>query len=299
MRSILYIINPVSGTKSKKNLQPYLEERTAAAGIPCQVIPSVAGGDYSFLRPLLSEKKITDIVIAGGDGTVSQVIGSLLDLGLNFGIIPCGSGNGLAFAAGIPKQVEKAMDIILNGRALTTDGFEVNGHFACMLCGLGFDAQVAHDFARQSKRGLATYVKQVMRNFFKAKSYSFEIVISDKILPVEAFFISIANSNQYGNHFTIAPRASLRDGLLDVVIAVRQGKLSWIWQTLKQISGKNQPVPASNAGGKKGMIYFQTETITVRNLTGAPLHIDGDPAGTFPELRFGVKKGCFRLLQRG
>ena len=112
----------------------------------------------------------------------------------------------------------------------------VNGRFACMLCGLGLDAQVAYDFAQQPKRGLATYIKQVFKNFFSAKSFPFEIDCLGESLVTDAFFISVANSNQFGNHFTIAPKASLSDGLLDVVIVKKQYKLSMVMQTVWQVS---------------------------------------------------------------
>ena len=97
-RKIVYIINPISGTRSKSNLRQIVETKTKEKGIPFSVFPSVANGDYSFLSPMIKEEKITDIVIAGGDGTVSQVVGSLMNEKLKFGIIPCGSGNGLALA---------------------------------------------------------------------------------------------------------------------------------------------------------------------------------------------------------
>ncbi len=103
-RRIIYVINPISGTRTKKDLQEYIERTTAAKKIPYQVFPSVASGDYSFLHSIIKEKKITDVVVAGGDGTVSQVVGGLLDFNLNFGVIPCGSGNGLALTAGISKK---------------------------------------------------------------------------------------------------------------------------------------------------------------------------------------------------
>ena len=106
-----------------------------------------------------------------------------------------------------------------------------------MLCGLGFDAKVAHDFAQQPKRGLITYIKLVVKNFFSAKTYPFEIQLAKQSFTTDAYFISIANSNQFGNNFTIAPKASLSDGLLDIVIVTDQNKLSLLLQTLKQVSG--------------------------------------------------------------
>ena len=106
------------------------------------------------------------MVIAGGDGTINQSVGHLRDLDVQFGIIPCGSGNGLAFSAGISKNPEKALQIIFNGKSQFVDAFKINKKFACMLCGLGFDAQVAHDFANDPKRGLMTYVKKNSYKFF-------------------------------------------------------------------------------------------------------------------------------------
>src|SRR6266700_8049120 len=95
MRNIIYIINPISGTGTRKALEQLIEQKTKAAGISFLTFPSVASGDYSFLIPIIKEQKITDVVIAGGDGTISQVVSSLMDCNVNFGIIPCGSGNGL------------------------------------------------------------------------------------------------------------------------------------------------------------------------------------------------------------
>ena len=294
---IIYIINPISGTRTKKDLQAFIEKKTIEKKIPFQVFPSVASGDYSFLHPIILEQQVTDVVIAGGDGTVSQVISSLMNCKVNFGIIPCGSGNGLAYAAKIPRQPAKALDIFFSGKSQLADGFYINDHFACMLCGLGFDAKVAHDFAEQPKRGLATYVRQVVKNFFSAKSYQFELQLGESILQTDAFFISIANSNQYGNNFTIAPKASLSDGLLDIVIATHQSKMSLLFQTIKQIRGKNKLITESVTTAKNTMLYFQTGKFRIRNLSQAPLHIDGDPAETSAELNIEVKKKCFRLIQ--
>ena len=297
MRNIIYIINPVSGTRSKKDLQQFIEKKTTEQKISFRVFPSVTGGDYSFLRSVIKEQKITDVVIAGGDGTVSQVVGSLLGCDVNFGIIPCGSGNGLAFAAKIPRQRAGAMEIIFRGKPVEIDGFYANDHFACMLCGFGFDARVAHDFADQANRGLATYIRLALKNFFSMRKHRFQIRLKDASFETEAYFISIANSNQFGNNFTIAPKASLTDGLLDIVIATSKNKISFITQVLKQLAGWNKLNETFLAKRNMGLIYFQTDKLTIINLSGAPLHIDGDPAETAKELRVEIKKKCFRLLR--
>jgi len=298
-RKIIYIINPISGTRTQKNLRQLLEEKTKQKGIPFSIFPSVASGDYSFLHQKIKDEKITDVIIAGGDGTVSQVVGSLMDLDLNFGIIPCGSGNGLALAAKISKQPDKTLEMIFAGKASLIDGFIVNGRFACMLCGLGFDAKVAHDFVEQPTRGLTTYVRLALKNFFTVKPYSFKIQLQHNKFETDAYFISVANSNQFGNNFTIAPKASLTDGLLDVVIITAQNKVGFILQTLEQFVGWNalQAVPLIKQ--KSSAIYFQTDQISIINTSEAPLHIDGEPAETPKSLNIEIKKKCFRLIQPG
>ena len=294
-RKIIYIINPISGTRSKSNLQQIIADSTKEKGIHFLIFPSVADGNYSFLRSIIKEEKITDVVIAGGDGTVSQVVGSLMNENVNFGVIPCGSGNGLALTAKIPRQAEKALDIIFKGHAVETDGFYVNKTFACMLCGIGFDAKVAHEFAQQQKRGLTTYAKLVSKNFFSAKTYTFSIESNGLNFSTEAFFISIANSNQFGNNFTIAPKALLADGLLDIVIVKKTTKPALLFNLLRQVfAGKIRHISSSL---DQPIIYFQTEKIRIGNTGNAPMHIDGDPAETPGKLVIEIKKKCFRLIQ--
>jgi diacylglycerol kinase (ATP) len=298
-RHIIYIINPISGTRTKKDLQAFIEQKTKEQGIPFHIFPSAANGDYSFLQPVIKEQGTTDIVIAGGDGTVSHAVSSLMDIPVNFGIIPCGSGNGLAYSAKIPGRPAKALDIIFRNIASAIDGFYINGQFSCMLCGLGFDAKVAHDFAQQSKRGITTYIKQIIKNFFSAKPYSFELQMPGNSFTTDAYFISIANSNQFGNNFTIAPKASLSDGLLDIVIVTDQKKLRLLLETFKQVKGRNPLIHKEQIqlANRKGIIYLQTDQLVIINKSLAPFHIDGDPAQTAERFEIAIKQKCFRLLQ--
>jgi diacylglycerol kinase (ATP) len=244
----------------------------------------------------ITAENITDIIVCGGDGTVNQIAHALLGVAVNIGIIPMGSGNGLAFAAKIPKQINKALDIIFNGNAIYVDSFYINKKFSCMLCGLGFDAQVAHDFAQQKKRGLATYVKQSIKNFFSAKTYPFGLSVDGNVINTEAFFISIANSNQFGNNFTIAPQASLHDGLLDIVIVNQMSKMRMIWNIIKQIR-KGEVRPYEDKKYHRTDIgYFQTKKLTIQNTKLAPLHIDGDPAVTAAAFDIEIIENAFKLL---
>ncbi len=207
-RKIIYLVNPVSGTGKKEMLLKLIEQKTRKESIEFEILPTNIDGDYEHLKDKIEKDGITDVVMVGGDGTVNRVVSSLRHTNVNFGIIPVGSGNGLAFGAGIAKSPVKALDIIFAGEAGYVDAFTINGHFSCMLSGLGFDAQVAHDFANKASRGLFTYTHQSLVQFFKAHPYQFQIVLDDFSFFSDAFFISIANSNQFGNHFTIAPQAT-------------------------------------------------------------------------------------------
>lgn len=295
-RRLLYIVNPVSGTRNKSSLKQLIKTKTTAAGFGFAVYPSVESGDYFFLHPIIKEQNFTDVVIAGGDGTINHVISSLRELNVQFGIIPCGSGNGLAFSAGISKNPEKALQIIFKGKSDWCDAFLINETFACMLCGLGLDAQVAHDFASDPKRGLTTYIKKTISNFFTAKAYPFVLTTNGKEIKTDALFISIANSNQFGNRFTIAPKASLNDGLLDIVVMAKQNKLSALLQALRQVGGYNKLQRPEAINEKASVLYFQTSEIKIENPGLAPVHIDGEAVETRNKLNVQILNDCFRLI---
>ncbi len=295
-RKIVYLINPVSGTGKKEGLETLIKQKTEAKSIDHEICYTNSAGDYEYLIDKIEKDSITDIVMAGGDGTVNRVVSALHSTGINFGILPLGSGNGLAFGAGIPKNPARALDLVFKGNTGYVDAFKINGHFSCMLSGLGFDAQVAHDFAHKASRGLLTYTQQSLYQYFKAHPYQFEVVLENFSFYTDAFFISIANSNQFGNHFTIAPRANLDDGLLDIVIVQKMNKAKLPFAILRQIRGNNQLQQLVDDMSQKNILYFQTPSITIRNLKHAPFHIDGEPAETTEEYKVEMMRRCFKLI---
>lgn len=293
-RKLVYLINPISGTRVKPPLKALIEKKTTEAGIEFEVLPTVADGDYDFVRQKIEEEHVSDIIVCGGDGSINQVVKSLSTTAVNFGIIPMGSGNGLALSAGIPKQTEKALDIVFRGVPRLVDAFMVNNQFACMLSGLGFDARVAHEFALQPKRGLATYASLTTKYFLSAKPYHFTIEANKMSFSIEAFLISIANSNQFGNNFTIAPKAVLSDGLLDIVIVKKMAKPLLLVSVLKQVLvGQIKKIENSI---DSPIIYFQTEELKLKNPDFAPMHIDGEPRETNAELQVRILKNHFKLI---
>jgi YegS/Rv2252/BmrU family lipid kinase len=295
-RRILYFINPISGTKTKKQLETQIITKTLAENIPFEILFTNAEGNYPDLINKIKKEKITDVVVCGGDGTVNQVAFALKGININIGIIPLGSGNGLALAAKISRNIDKALQIIFDGNSTFIDGFFINNKFSCMLCGVGFDAQVAHDFAKQKNRGLSTYIKQSVKNFITAKPYQFDITANGTAFSAEAYFISIANSNQFGNNFTIAPKASIHDGLLDIIVVKKMSKARMIWAVLKQIRAGEVGEQAERNFHENEVLYFQTNKLIIHNHQLAPLHIDGDPAETDKKFMIEILPKAFKLI---
>lgn len=294
-RNLVFLINPISGKGAKIGLTNQIEVCMNQHGLPYEIMHTNKEGDYRYLPAYIAEKGITDIIICGGDGSVNQIASYLLDVPVRVGIVPLGSGNGLALAAGISRKISQALEIIVQGKADYIDAYWLNDRFSCMLSGIGFDAQVAHDFAKQKTRGLSTYVKQTIRQFFVARPYRFHIDANGHQWDAEAYFISIANSNQFGNQVTIAPQASLKDGKLDIVVVGKTNKLNFVYALLKQIRfGKLSDVAAAKT---QTIQYFHTDSIRISNTDLAPLHIDGEAVHTEAHFHARIIPRAIQLIQ--
>jgi diacylglycerol kinase (ATP) len=297
MKKFLFLVNPISGTVKKAGVVGQIKKEAEKRKLSYEICDTRADGIYKEVAHKITSDDFTHIGIVGGDGTVNQVVNYLKALPVKFGIIPMGSGNGLAFAAGIPKKSTAALDLLFEGKAKIIDAFLINNQFSCMLSGLGFDAHVAHEFANKASRGLMTYTKQTLLHYFSAGTYPFEIAVDKFIFSTDAFFISIANSNQFGNKVTIAPQASLSDGLLDIVIVQKMNKALLPFAILSQLRGANKTQVLAAEALKKNIIYFQAPSLKIRNLKKAPLHIDGEPKKSSDVYDISIIKNCFSLIQ--
>jgi diacylglycerol kinase (ATP) len=293
-RNFIVFINPISGTKNKDKTRTIIEKELTQHHFTYQFLPTEKTGDYSFLQAKIETENITDIIICGGDGTVNNIGAYVQNTKVNVGIIPMGSGNGLAFTAGIPKAPKKAMAVILNGKASYVDAFLVNNEFGCHNFGVGFDAQVAHEFAAGKNRGPINYLKLIAKNYFKAKPISFKVQVFDTTIHTDAFFITVSNSNQFGNKLTIAPKASLKDGLLDVVLVKKANKFGLFFKLIQQLK---RGTVAHVTDGKKTFHYFQTKKITISNPEKAPIHIDGEPIKMATSIDIEIIEKAFKLIQ--
>lgn len=296
-QKIMLLVNPIAGTKKKDVVEKKFAKACVAKQIAFEILPTQPFGTYSFLEDKIVNEQFTDIVVAGGDGTINHVFSSLCHLpNIRFGILPVGSGNGLANSAHIPHKLEQAIGILFNPSTISIDGFSINHHTSFMLSGLGFDARVAQQFSQQNTRGLLTYTKQSLVQFFKAQPYTFSITIDGVQVYTDAFFISVANSNQFGNNVTIAPQASLTDGLLDVVIVQKMSKMKLPFALLQQIRGNNRLQALVQEFQEKHIIYLQTPELKIHNLKLAPLHVDGDPVETAEHIHIQVHRQLLSLI---
>ncbi len=296
-RKFLFFINPVSGTADKTELESKIVKKCLEYRAGYHFAETSSKGLYPHLAEQLITDHITDIVICGGDGSLSPVIASQLGNDINFGIIPLGSGNGLALAAKIPRVIEKALDVVFTGKPVPVDAFLINGRLSCMLSGIGFDAQVAYDFSTQKKRGLNTYIVQAVKNFVSASPFPFVVEVNGNRLETNAFFICIANGNQFGNNFTIAPEASLSDGLLDIIIVKEMAKLKMLWAVMQQMNEGKLVENVAQEFDNRNVIYLQANELVIYNHESAPLHIDGDPAETSEKIEIKILPGAFKLIQ--
>jgi len=296
-RKLIYLINPIAGTRKKQQLRKMIERETSSRGLEYVILPTHPTGNYDDVIDLINTKGFTDVIAVGGDGTVNHVVQSMRHLPVRFGILPVGSGNGLALAANIPLKPQAALSLIFEGSASRIDAFLINQRFSCLLSGLGLDARVAHEFAKANSRGLISYTQQSLLQLFKAQPYLFEIVLDQFSFFTDAFFISVANSNQFGNQVTIAPQASLNDGLLDVVIVQKMHKAKLPFAILKQIRGNNRLQELVESFNNKNVLYFQAPSLVIKNPKLAPLHIDGEPATTAESFKIEIIPSCFELIQ--
>ena len=271
-KRITFIVNPISGTRSKEGL-----DRTIAQAIDSNryewrmVMTERAGHAIEIARQCVADD--VDICVAvGGDGTVNEVASGLTGSKTALGIIPMGSGNGLARHLCLPMSVKGALSIINQGETAQFDYGLINDHPFFCTCGMGFDAFVSLKFAQSGKRGLSTYAKMVLREGLRYQPDTYTITFEDEHgneQQCEAFLVACANAAQYGNNTYIAPCASMQDGLLDVIV-------------IEPFSGIGGPKVLTELFTKtlysnRHVHHFQAKSIHIHRSAEGAVHFDGDP----------------------
>ena len=217
-RKILAVINPISGTSNKE----FMPETIARCIDPDKFDVVVRFTQHASHATLLTEEAIKEgfygVIAVGGDGTINEVAAALRDSSTALGIIPCGSGNGLARHLGIPMNVEKALEIINLDNIEALDYCTANDRPFVCTCGVGFDAPVSQKFAEAKKRGPLSYIQKTLVEYLKYRCKTYSIEMNDRVVTEKAFVIACGNASQYGNNAFITPRASMHDGLIDVTV---------------------------------------------------------------------------------
>jgi len=269
--SIHFIVNPISGNGN--NL----------------ITPKLVSGVFNFdefkvkikqtQRPkhakelaLKSIKEGADVIVAcGGDGTVNEIASSLVGSNVKLGIVPMGSGNGLASALKIPKSISGALNVIKNSNSTQIDVGEINKHYFFSNTGIGFDANVINNYSKTNQRRLGSYLKASLLTFFNnPPSLSVKITTESKSLRLKPFMVFVSNSNEMGYDISLTPKASIQDGMLDAIIVEPLNKLEIIYFGFLLLIKRPQSFKKAH--------YFLTKNLEITNLEkrGVLAQIDGE-----------------------
>lgn len=273
--SIWFIVNPISGTGNKAQIVASIPEYIDPKRFTYEVKYTEHRGHAAEITRDAIAQGVDIVVAVGGDGTVNEVARALIHTETALGIIPCGSGNGLARHLALPMSAEGALKIINECNIHRLDYGRINGRPFFCTAGMGFDANLSDFFAKSGRRGLLTYVENALRLGigYQSETYSLEYVTEDGKIhnkQIKAFLITCANAGQYGNNFWIAPKASMQDGLMDVSIIepfplIESGAIAY--QMVHKTIYQNERCHS-----------FKCKSITIQREKPGVIHYDGDPA---------------------
>ncbi len=276
-RKALFIINPISGGKKKDGV-PELIDKHLDKSLVKPVIVFTDGVAHAKQIAHEAAGKFEMVVAVGGDGTVNEVASAIVGSDTILGIVPFGSGNGLARFLGIPMDTAKAIETLSAGKWITMDSGRVNGQPFFNMAGMGFDAHISEVFSHNKKRGFITYIKSSIKEVISYKAQLYKINIDGKDYEREAFMLSFANSSQYGNDAHISPTASVQDGLLDICVI----KPFPLWRFFEM----GIRMMRKTTDKTKYVEIIKGQRILVKRSEPGPLHLDGEPqmAGTDAEI---------------
>ena len=281
------LINPRAGLQQDDTVA----NRTALArstlqkfGISGQVTVTEGRNHGREVARLLVESGIDTVVVWGGDGTVNAVASQLAFHDAALGIVPAGSGNGLARELGLDWDPERALDVALRGPVQFIDAGELGGHLFFNVAGVGFDAHLATVFNAGTHRGILGYLRAMVRELMTYEPVRYEVKSDDFLIRDRAMIVAIANTRQYGNRAIIAPLARPDDGLLALVVVPPLSPLSGLWQACRLFTGTVHRLQG-----------VAMRSVCSGEITGSgPLtfHVDGEVVSGARELSFNVHPGA-------
>ena len=285
----LVVFNPVAGSGKKLHIVRSIEKHLDKKQFDYRLIfTDYAGHGYEIALDA-ANNGYNIVVGVGGDGLLNEIARGLVNSDTAMGVIPTGSGNGLARHLKIPLKPVKAIDVLKHYKTIMMDTIIINDErLFCNIAGTGFDAFVAQKFAGSYKRGFVTYMRIILKEFIKFRPGNYHLIVDDKEFFPEATMISFANSSQFGNNAIIAPMASVTDGKLDICI---MNKFRWYQAPYLGIM-----LLAGRIDKTSFMTYLKAADVKIKLPDGEPCHLDGDPFNLGNLLHIKVNKASLKVV---
>jgi len=274
-KKVVFIINPKAGVKKKMDIPAFIKEHFSSE-INYDIIIWNNKDDFKNIQQQILNGNYTIAVAVGGDGTVNQIAQTVNHTNIALGILPFGSGNGLARSIGVPMDIKGALGLIAKGKTKKIDSGLINKVPFFCTSGVGFDAHIGALFASNTKRGLKSYIKIIWKEYFSYKAQDYKLIVDGKEENVNAFLIAFANAGQYGNNFYIAPQAAMNDGIIDISVLKPFALPSAI--------GLLRKILARKANLSKHIQSFSGKEIKLIRKEAGPFHFDGEPGITGAEV---------------
>jgi YegS/Rv2252/BmrU family lipid kinase len=286
-KKVLFIINRFSGTGFQPQVEGRMIDVCRAHDTECTIEYTKSRGHATELARQASANNFDFVVAVGGDGTVNEVAQGLIGTNLPMGIIPKGSGNGLARHLGIPISVPLSLARLFESNVVAMDTFTVNGKLSLNVSGIGLDGHIANLFGETVKRGLGGYVKLTVNEFFQFKEFEAQLRIGSETITRTAFVMAIANSSQYGNNARIAPLASVCDGVLHISVLkkVPAYRLDFVYSFF---TGRIHRSDYCEVLEAKNLIITTNKSMAY--------HVDGEPSGVADRFEIKLQPGNLKML---
>lgn len=287
-RKLLFLLNPKAGHGLNDKIVSLINEKIGKTTFEAEIKHTFYQGHATALADEAQKSDVETVIAVGGDGTVNETAKALVHSQTSLGVIPTGSGNGFARYFHIPLDPAKAIEVILKGNTIVVDSLTVNGKFCINIAGTGFDAHIADLFSSYGKRGLVSYTKLVIREYFGYHVKKYLIEFDKHKLERHAFLISFANGAQFGNGAKIAPLAKTDDGLIDLVIMKKCSLFSIPSAVAKIFAGTLH---------KTSFIeIYKSKIFKVSGNDEMIMHIDGEPSGKYFEIKASINPGTNKLI---
>lgn len=285
---VLFIINAFSG----KGFRPSVGAQIIAACERLQLDFSIEytsqRGHATDLARQAVEQGIQKVIACGGDGTVNEVAQGLVHTSSAMGILPMGSGNGLARHLQIPLDKSRALELLHKHHTISMDTLLINGHRAVNVAGIGFDAHVASLFGKDGKRGLTGYARLVLKEFNQFKEFETKVFLDGKPGEHQAFVVAMANSSQFGNNARVAPQASVCDGVMDVCFIRKVPFIKAVGFATKLFMG--------NLDKSRFVEIIKVKEFKAALSTPMPYHIDGEPFAAASSFEVRMDEGSLQVM---